>query len=634
MKGFTPNLDGYADPTVDLERHIHRRTQEWVNHWAERDSDDPAAVEAHATRVRQAVLDGIGGIPQRPGGAPGLIVTGTVDLGPGRPTIEKVRFESLPGVIVTGALYRPVGVTAEEPAPAILFGHGHSYEAKAAERYQSACQMFAQAGMTVLAVDPPGQGERILRGDVSKDDRPSWGVGEHLATGMSAWWAGHSLMRWFVADLIAGFDALAALPEVDQTRIGMTGTSGGGTQTSIMMALEPRLAAAAPSTYITSRLAYQRTGQLQDAEQHLLAGTINGVDHGDLLISFAPKPLRVLAAAWDFFVPEGTDESMARAGRAYAALGAESNLSIAWDDTVHAYSPGLQRAATEFFCAALGLPAPTQLDTTPLPPADLQVTRTGQVVTDHPDAVTIADLITGELDRSTTPQDSATWLKDRVFAGRSVPSAAHLRWIGQPDEPHLFWRAESDLWGAGVLLDPESDGTENPTLTVILLPDGSASSDADALLPEPSGGPRLVLDVRGTGALGVRHRSDRPANSLWGQNLKLLTDLLWVGDSLAAGRIFDVCRAIDVLTADREFQRRWPGLGERTRVRLVARGGLPRWHAELAAMIDPRIVEVDHDSVDLGLDATIRSTDWGEGSDAWQAMIPGVAALLPQLDIR
>lgn len=634
MKGFTPNLDGYADPLVDLERHIHRRTQQWVNHWSGRDSDDPAAIADHAARVRQAVLDGVGGLPERAETPPPLTATGTIALGPGRPTIEKVWFESLPGVIVTATLYRPVGVTADAPAPGILFGHGHSYEAKAAERYQSACQMFAQAGMTVLAVDPPGQGERILRGGVGKDEREAWGVGEHLATGMAAWWAGHSLMRWFVADLMAGFDALAALPEVDPTRIGMTGTSGGGTQTSIMMALEPRLAAAAPSTYITSRVAYQQTGQLQDAEQHLLNGTVNGVDHGDLLISFAPKPLRVLGAAWDFFVPEGTDESMVRAERAYAALGAETQLSLVWDDTVHAYSPGLQRAATEFFCDAFGLPAPTQLDTTPLPPADLQVTRTGQVVTDHPDAVTVADLITGELDRLTPPQDGAAWVRDRVFAGRSIPSAAHVRWIGQPEEPHLFWRAESDVWGAGVLLDPESDGTEDPVLTLILLPDGSATGNADALLPKASGGPRLVLDVRGTGALGVRHRSDRPANSLWGQYSKHLSDLLWLGDSLAAARVFDVCRAIDILTVDREFRRRWPGLGERTRVRLVARGGLPRWHAELAALVDPRIIEVDHDTIDLGLDTAIRSMRWDESSDAWQAVIPGVAALLPQLDIR
>ncbi|HIT75391.1 MAG TPA: acetylxylan esterase [Candidatus Avipropionibacterium avicola] len=635
MQGFGPNLDGYADPQIDLERYVQRRTQEWIAHWQARDSDDPATIAAHGERVRRAVLDGVGGLPQRPAEPPELTVVATTELGPGRPTIDRVTFESLPGVVVTATLYRPVGVDADHPGPAVLFAHGHSFEAKGAPHYQSACQMLADAGLTVLAVDPCGQGERVLVPDPVEEDTWTWGVGEHLRTGMSAWWAGHSLMRWMVTDLMAGVDVLCALPQVDPARIGMTGASGGGTQTTIMMALEPRLAAAAPATYVTSRAAYQRTGQIQDGEQHLLSGTARGVDHADLLIAFAPKPVRVLAAAWDFFVPEGTQQAMERAERAYAGLGALDAVSMVVDDTIHAYSPGLQRAATEFFCDTFDLPAPTRFETAPLPNDELAATTSGQVIGDDPATVTVIDLVNRELDALAAPADPTAWLAERVFADRQLPPGDHVRWIGTADEPHLFWNAETDLWGAGVLLDPSGPGDPSAPeeggavpLTLVLLPDGTATPDATAVLPPAGAGPRVVLDLRGTGALAARQRSGE-RDSLRGHDYKLLCDLLWLGDSLAAGRVFDLCRAIDVLTADRELRRRWPGLGEDSPVELVSVGRLSRWYAELAARVHPRIRAVHHDGAEVSsIVPVIRSASWVEDGDSWQGLIPGAAGLL------
>lgn len=639
MMGFGPDLDNYADPSLDLERYVHRRTRDAITEWAARDSDDPDAARAHQQRVRDAVLAGIGGLPERPDGPPPSRVVARHDPGDGGPVVEALVYESLPGVAVTATLYRPATATAEAPHPAVVFACGHAYEAKGHELYRATCTRLARAGMVVLAVDPHGQGERISRPSADGAAGPDWGVDEHLPTGMSAWWLGQSLMRWLAIDLVAAVDLLESWPEVDPARIGITGNSGGGTQTALMMALEPRFAAAAPGTFITSRLAYQRTGQIQDCEQHLPGGTVAGVDHADLLIAFAPKPVRVLAVAWDFFAIEGTREAVRRTERAYAALGAADRVSLAVDDSVHAYSPALRRSAEEFFCAAFGLPAPVVTaaeladprtdSVVPLPA--LAATGSGQLVTEDAPPLMIGDLIRAEVDRHRPPADLAGWLRERVQRRRRLPEFDGVRWVGTPAEPHLFWNSEEDLWGAGVLLDPEADPGSGPAepgsvpLTLVLLPDGTRS--VTEVPDERAAGPRVVVDLRGIGALTSRQRGPAPRTSLRGYDFKLLCDLLWLDDSLAAGRVFDLGRAVDVLTHDSELARRWPGVGPGSPVDLVTVGPLARWYAELAALVDPRIRTVRHDGTRLELDRAIRTSTWGSAVGDWQGLVPGIGVV-------
>src|SRR5699024_10948508 len=337
-------------------------------------------------------------------------------------------------------------------------------------------------------------------------------------------------------------------------------------------------------------------------------GTVAGVDHADLLISFAPRPLRVLAVAWDFFPLEGAREAVDRAGAAYAALGAADRLSLTVDDSVHTYSVGMEASAVEFFCETFGLPVPSDPVVGPGGPTpdQLRVTRSGQVLADDPDAVMITDLVARYLDTLRDSGELAPWLGERVHRHRRRPPDDAVRWIGTAEAPRLFWNSERDLWGAAVLLDPEADpggaAADLTPLTVVLLPDGTRTRDADRLLPAAGTGPRFVLDLRGQGALTSRQRGRHPRASLRGYDFKLLCDLIWLDDSLAAGRVFDLIRAVDVLIADRELRRRWPGIGPRSPVRLVTVGGLARWHAELAATIDHRISAVDHDGSALDLD--------------------------------
>ncbi|MGD7706635.1 acetylxylan esterase [Microlunatus sp. Y2014] len=645
IKGFGPELDGYADPSVDLERHVRRRTEAAVAAWSAEPWDTPDQVRAHQARIRAAVLAGIGGLPELPTEPPVVVHREPVPARPGEQTggveVERIVFESLPGVLVSALLHRPPGhATATAPGPAVVFACGHMREAKGGARYQIVCNTLAAAGLTVLAVDPHGQGERIGSTDHDRDTSRGWGVEEHFRTGIPLWWQGRSLMSYMVADLIRAVDLLDAMPEIDSERIGVTGNSGGGTQTTIAMALEPRLAAAAPGTYVTSRLAYQRTGQLQDPEQHLLGGTTAGVDHGDLLAVMAPRPVRVLAVSSDFFVIDGTRESITHAGRAFTTLGAPEALSCTVAEGTHSYNDELAAASAAFFADVFGLPAPAPAvgPHVPLPEEQAWTGPQGLLIADRPESVSITDLITRGASEPLDVPDPVAWLTDRVLGPREVPAHADVRWIGDEVEPRLFWRSETDVFAAGVLLPPlpADVSTTEPVLTLVLLDDGTATAAAgldDDLVVGPAAGPCLVLDVRGTGALAVRARGNVEAGSVRSHLSKLSHDLLWLDDSLAAGRVYDIVRAADVLTTDPAMVRRWPGLDTAAEVHLVTGAPVPGLYAELASRVSAgrpagagaRITKVRHTAGVLDPVAAARTVVApGQTPDGWQALIPGL----------
>jgi hypothetical protein len=149
-----------------------------------------------------------------------------------------------------------------------------------------------------------------------------------------------------------GIDYLLTRPSVDAARIVVTGNSGGGTQTFLVMLADPRIAAAAPATFIPAREIYMWTGQPQDAEQNWFGYTAAGFDHQDILLAMAPKPVCVLAVTSDFFPIEGT-RPPSRARRAWDLWQRSDALQLVEDQTIHTYSPVLARAAARFFARHL-----------------------------------------------------------------------------------------------------------------------------------------------------------------------------------------------------------------------------------------------------------------------------------------
>ncbi len=160
---------------------------------------------------------------------------------------------------------------------------GHDDNGKAAEAYQRGCILLAKNGIAALCYDPIGQAER--RQLIDADGKPS-GPGnttEHTMLGIGALLLGRSTAGYRVWDGIRSLDYLAERPEVDAKRLGCTGCSGGGTLTSYLMALDDRVAVAAPSCYITSLERLFATIGPQDAEQNITGQVAFGLDHADYL---------------------------------------------------------------------------------------------------------------------------------------------------------------------------------------------------------------------------------------------------------------------------------------------------------------------------------------------------------------
>lgn len=206
-------------------------------------------LEKRKVLIRKTFMDSIGGLPpmDAPLNARTIGVFQEV-----RFRIEKVIFESRPGALVTANLYIPDGV--KKPTGAVLFVCGHHQQAKQVDEYQIVCRHLVAAGLIVFAQDPIGQGERFSYYEKAlKSTTVNWGSAEHDYAGAQCVLLGDSIARYFVHDAMRGLDYLASRPEVDPKRIGVTGNSGGGLQTCMMMMADPRIAAAAPGTFVMNR---------------------------------------------------------------------------------------------------------------------------------------------------------------------------------------------------------------------------------------------------------------------------------------------------------------------------------------------------------------------------------------------
>ncbi len=194
--------------------------------------------------------------------------------------IERVIYESRPDHHVTAVFYLPAGTP---PFPAVLIPCGHDVNGKAAVSYQRACILLARHGIAALCYDPISQGERWQRVDSEGKALGSGNTNEHTMIGIGALLVGRNTASYRVWDGIRSLDYLASRPEIDANRLGCSGCSGGGTLTSYLMALDDRIAVAAPSCYITSLERLFATLGPQDAEQNINGQVAFSMDHADYL---------------------------------------------------------------------------------------------------------------------------------------------------------------------------------------------------------------------------------------------------------------------------------------------------------------------------------------------------------------
>jgi dienelactone hydrolase/pimeloyl-ACP methyl ester carboxylesterase len=272
-------------------------------------------------------------------------VTGTVERDAYR--IEKVIFDSRPGLPVTANLYVPKGPGG--PRPGVVGACGHSKGGKTEAAYQSFAQGLARMGYVTLIYDPLGQGERLQYTDEQFKPRRGVGVAEHLHAGNQQFLVGEFFGAWRAWDGIRALDYLLTRPEVDPAHVGVTGNSGGGTLTTWLAGVDQRWSMAAPSCFVTTFRRNLENELPADTEQCPPRALALGLDHADFLAALAPKPVIILTQEKDFFDTRGSEEAFGRLQRLYELLGARDNVALFRGPTVHGYSPENRAAMYRWF---------------------------------------------------------------------------------------------------------------------------------------------------------------------------------------------------------------------------------------------------------------------------------------------
>ena len=553
----------------------------------------PEQIVARQKRQKAAWLEAIGPFPEKTPLHPKIV--GTLDRETYR--IEKVIYESRPHHHVTGNVFVPT--KGKGPFPGVLVPCGHSHNGKAAGPYQGAAALLAKHGFVALCYDPFGQGERLQTLD-AKGKPLARGTGEHTLVDIGARLVGLGATNYRIWDGIRSIDYLCSRPDVDPTRIGCTGNSGGGTMTSYLMITDERIFAAAPSCYITSLERLFATIGPQDGEQNVTAQVALGIEHADYLSMRLPKPTIVLSATADFFDIGGTWASVREAKRLASILGCGERVDILEMPGGHGYGPGQRTAALRWMRrwlqgiddqAAEGHMA-SEKD------ADLQCTQTGQVLTDLK-GTPIWDFTIARA-KALAPQRAAFWKDNpkatclaevRRLAGIRTAAEAPGIWTVFPKS---YGTVERDGYRIDKLLlerSPElpipvlafrPTGAEGKLPGVLYLDGRGKAHDA-----KPGGAIEklvkaghivLSIDLRGCGETSVV----KPKR-YWNREYSIAYLAIHIGRPLLGERVEDAQAALAFLMGQ-------PGI-DRSKLSVVGieRGGPVALHL---AAIDDRLAEV------------------------------------------
>lgn len=280
------------------------------------------------TERREFFLKQLGGFPERTPLNPKI--TGKREFDDYR--IEKLYFESQPGFFVTCTLYLPLG---EGPFPAVLHPTGHSASAKNRDLYQQASITIVKGGCAVICYDPVGQGERR---QLLKDDGAKFATTEeHMLINQGAFLMGSNTARYMIWDGMRVIDYLQSRSDIIDDKIGCTGISGGGTNTSYLMALDDRIIAAAPGCYLTGYRSLLSTIGPQDAEQNIHGQIAFGMDHADYVLMRSPQPTLIMAATRDYFDIKGAWNLFRDGKRFYTRQGFPERIDMVEPDTEHGF---------------------------------------------------------------------------------------------------------------------------------------------------------------------------------------------------------------------------------------------------------------------------------------------------------
>jgi dienelactone hydrolase len=306
-------------------------------------SPTKAEWEVRADYVRRQILVSQGLWPMPAKTPLNAVIHGRID----RPdySVEKVYFESAPGFFVTGNLYRPKNTTGR--VPGVLFAHGHWKHARLSEeteaklrveiatgqerfeqggrsRFQAMCVQLARMGCIVWQWDMLSDSDalqfseqvvhRFAKQRPEMNTTANWGLYSPQAEANL-----QSIMGLQTWNAVRSLDFLLSLPEVDPARTAITGASGGGTQTMLLAAIDPRVRLSFPAVMVSTAM----QGGCTCENASLLRVNTGNVEFAAL---FAPKPQGMTTA--NDWTKEMATKGFPDLKKHYALLGAPDHVML------------------------------------------------------------------------------------------------------------------------------------------------------------------------------------------------------------------------------------------------------------------------------------------------------------------
>jgi dienelactone hydrolase len=288
---------------------------------------DAATWQHRAAIIKQGIIQGAE-LTHMPAKIPlHVIVTGTKKLG--TYIIENIAIETLPGYYLTGNLYKPVNITKQIAGILSPHGHFHDPDGRFTPDQQRLCATLAQMGAAVFTYDMVGFGDsKQCRHEIPK------------ALKLQTW------------NSIRALDFLLSLPYVDSTRIGITGASGGGTQTFILTALDNRIKASAPVVMVS---AYFFGGCICESGMPIHKRPNSQTSNVEIAASAAPRPM-LLVSDGDDWTKNVPNIEYPYIRNIYNYYGKENNVeSVYLPADKHDYGPTKRQPVYAFFAKHLAL---------------------------------------------------------------------------------------------------------------------------------------------------------------------------------------------------------------------------------------------------------------------------------------
>lgn len=475
-------------------------------------------------------------------------------------TVEKLQFQSSPGLYITANVYVPRNLT--KPAPAILYVCGHSQVTSngislgnktAYQRYGS---WFARNGYICLVIDTVQLGEiRGIHHGTYREKMWWWNSRGYTSAGVEAW------------NSIRALDYLESRPDVDATRFGVSGRSGGGAHSWFVTALDDRIKVSVPVAGIT------------DLENHVVDGCVEGHcdcmymlntyrwDYAMLAALSAPRPLLFGNTDKDKIFPlEGVLRIHAKVRRVYQLHNATDNLGLLITEGPHQDTQELQVATFRWFNRFLKNEDPIieMAATNIFEPAELRVftdlpkdERTSKI---HETFVPLAET-------PTVPSSKTEWESHRDEWKQFLNEKVFAAWPNEIEPAQL--QSLSNTKKNGVQIQRfEFVSQEKITLPLYVVSNGKAKrliirvlndSEWVSVRDDLENNPQRTLELtkeKDAAIAFILARGIGP--TAWNSNLREATQIrrrfMLLGTTADAMRVWDICRATEALSNHKDFK--------------------------------------------------------------------------------